>query len=208
MDNDASVLRQMHVQLRAVRTERNGIREGAERVLRSKGRAAAMGKDQGSHGNRTPTERHGPSWNSAAAIVTSAPQLAERPARMAGSYPGHGGFMKRVVSAAFTAFFVTAAAHAASEPDMRQAEQFFEEGQFDQARAIYETVAKGDKLYQSALRQLGAIALYKNHLAEAELMLINARARNPADDRCATLLAETYAREGKFSDMADLLRQL
>ena len=113
--------------------------------------------------------------------------------------------MKRVVCAAFAAFFVPAA-HAA--PDMRQAEQLFDHGQFDQARVIYDAVPKGDKLYQTALRQRGAIALYKNHLGEAELMLTNARALNPVDERCVALLAETYEREGKFSDMADLLRQL
>jgi len=117
--------------------------------------------------------------------------------------------MKRVFSAAFAAFFVAvAAASAAPGPDMRLAEQLFLQGQFDQARAIYATVPKSDKLYETALRQLGAIALYQNHLGEAELMLTDARARNPVDESAITLLAETYAREGKFSDMADLLRQL
>src|SRR5215469_152714 len=116
--------------------------------------------------------------------------------------------MKRVVCAAFAAFFVTAVAHAASEPDMGQAEQLFEQGQFDQAGAIYQTVPKGHKAYETALRQLGTIALYKNHLSEAEAMLTNARALNPVDDRAVAHLAETYVREGKFSDMADLLRQL
>jgi len=116
--------------------------------------------------------------------------------------------MKRVVSAAFAAFFVATAGHAAPTPDMQAAEKLFERGDFDQARAIYQSVPKSDKLYQTALRQLGAIALYKNHLGEAELMLTDARARNPADEHCVTLLAETYAREGKFSDMAELLRQL
>ena len=110
--------------------------------------------------------------------------------------------MKRVVSAAFAAFFVATAGHAAPTPDMQAAEKLFERGDFDQARAIYQSVPKSDKLYQTALRQLGAIALYKNHLGEAELMLTDARARNPADEHCVTLLAETYAREGKFSDMA------
>ncbi|HEX3431457.1 MAG TPA: aspartyl protease family protein [Rhizomicrobium sp.] len=116
--------------------------------------------------------------------------------------------MKRVISAACAAFFATAAAHAASEPDMALADQLYQQGQFDQARAIYLTVAKSDKLYETALRQLGAIALFKNHLAEAALMLTNAHARNPVDERCVALLAETYAREGRFADMADLLRQL
>jgi hypothetical protein len=116
--------------------------------------------------------------------------------------------MKRVVSAAFAAFFVAAAAHAASAPDLQKADALYQRGEFDQARAIYEAVPRSDKSYETALRQLGAIALYKNHLGEAELMLRDARARNPVDDHCVTLLAETYARQGKFPEMADLLRQL
>jgi hypothetical protein len=116
--------------------------------------------------------------------------------------------MKYAIPAACAAFFVAAAAHAAPASDMQRAELLYEQGEFDQARAIYETVPKGTKLYQTALRQLGAIALYKNHLAEAELMLTNARALNPVDGPAVTLLAETYAREGNFSEMAELLRQL
>lgn len=116
--------------------------------------------------------------------------------------------MKRVVCAAFAAFFLAGAAFAAPAPDMQLAEQLFEQGQFDQARAIYQSVSKGDKVYETALRQLGTIALYRNHLSEAELMLTNARALNPVDDRAVSHLAETYEREGKFSDMAELLRQL
>src|SRR2546429_9945595 len=109
--------------------------------------------------------------------------------------------MKRVVSAACAAFFVAAAASiapAAPAPDLQQAGLFFDQGEFDQARAIYQTVPKGAKYYETALRRLGAIALYKNHLAEAELMLTNARALNPVDSGCVTLLAEAFAREGKF----------
>lgn len=116
--------------------------------------------------------------------------------------------MKRVLFAACAAFFVAATAYAASEPDMQKAEQFFEQGQFDEARAIYQSVPKGNKFYETALRQLGTIALYQNHLGEAELMLTNARSLNPVDERTVSHLAEAYVREGKFSDMADLLREL
>ncbi|HLY06867.1 MAG TPA: aspartyl protease family protein [Rhizomicrobium sp.] len=116
--------------------------------------------------------------------------------------------MKRVVCAAFAAFFMTSAACAAAEADMGQAEKLFEQGQFDRASAIYQTVPKGTKFYETALRQLGTIALYKNHLGEAEAMLTNARALNPVDELAVSHLAETYVRAGKFSDMAELLRQL
>jgi len=117
--------------------------------------------------------------------------------------------MKGVIPLACTAWFVIlTAAHAASEADMRRAETLYQQGHFEEARAIYQSVPKSDKFYETALRQLGAFALYKNHLAEAELMLADAHARNPIDVSCDTLLAETYVREGKYFDMADLLHQL
>src|SRR5579871_3381659 len=148
-----------------------------------------------------------PSWNGAAANVTSAPQLA-----CSAGWPGlagYGGSMKGVIPLACTAWFVIlTAAHAASEADMRRAETLYQQGHFEEARAIYQSVPKSDKFYETALRQLGAFALYKNHLAEAELMLADAHARNPIDVSCDTLLAETYVREGKYFDMADLLHQL
>jgi hypothetical protein len=79
VNHDAPVARQMHIQFSAIRTEHNRVGERGQRVLRRKGGAAAMGKDERWHCDRTPAERHGPSWNGIAAIVTSAPQLAERP---------------------------------------------------------------------------------------------------------------------------------
>lgn len=84
----------------------------------------------------------------------------------------------------------------------------FSQGQFEQARAGYEATPKTSPNYPTALRQLGAIALYQSRLGEAEQLLTEAHARNPADKRSVALLAETFSREDKFAEMAQLLHQV
>lgn len=122
--------------------------------------------------------------------------------------------MKLAVAAAVAACFLAGtAAQAARSPGAAGAgavspDILFTQGEFDSARAGYEAVPKSGPGYEEALRQLGTIALYENHLSEAETLLGNARARNPADLRCVGLLAETMNREGKFSEMAQMLRQV
>jgi hypothetical protein len=120
--------------------------------------------------------------------------------------------MKRSAGAAFAAFFlVTAAAHAASRPTVAPAttaDALFEQGEFEQAKEAYQAVPKSSPQYPAALRQLGTIALYQNHLGEAELLLTNARSLDPADLRTAGLLAETMNREGHFTEMVQLLKQI
>jgi predicted aspartyl protease len=132
--------------------------------------------------------------------------------------------MRRLPGAALAAFLLAAAAAqagpapvlalpSANRPPSAAAapvgaDLLFAQGQFAQARAAYEAVPKSSPNYEEAIRQLGAIALYQNHLGEAESLLTNARARNPADLRCVGLLAETLNREGRFADMAQLLKQL
>ncbi len=93
-------------------------------------------------------------------------------------------------------------------PQPSAADLLFEQGEFDRARAAYQAVPKSNPQYQEAQRQLGTIALYQNHLGEAETLLTNARTLNPADLRCAGLLAETLHRQGRFTEMAQLLRQI
>lgn len=121
--------------------------------------------------------------------------------------------MRLAREAAFAAFFLLAAnasavaVNAPPVPKKVEPDVLFAQGQFDAAEAGYEAVPKTSPGSAAALRQLGAIALYRNHPQEAELRLRNALARNPADVRCASLLAEALIREGKFSEMAQLLRQ-
>ncbi|HWE06024.1 MAG TPA: aspartyl protease family protein [Rhizomicrobium sp.] len=122
--------------------------------------------------------------------------------------------MRLAREAAIAAFFLlaaNAAAGAATAPPAPKKvgpDVLFEQGLFDAAEAGYQAVSKTSPGYEGALRQLGAIALYRNHPQEAELRLRNALAHNPADARCAGLLAETLNREGKFAEMAQLLRQI
>lgn len=96
----------------------------------------------------------------------------------------------------------------ARPPQLSPADLLFEQGEFEQARAAYQAVPKSSPQYQEAQRQLGTIALYQNHLGEAETLLNNAHALNPADLRCVGLLAETMQRQGRFTEMAQLLRQI
>lgn len=130
--------------------------------------------------------------------------------------------MKPVFGAALAAFVLLATGlHAASPPVLVMPKStptrspgpvdpdlLFSQGEFEQARAAYEAVPKSAPKYEPALRQLGAIALLQNHLGEAETMLTNARARNPADEDCMELLAETFHRADRFAETATLLRQV
>jgi hypothetical protein len=88
------------------------------------------------------------------------------------------------------------------------ADLLFQQGEFEKARQAYQAVPKSSAQYEEAQRQLGAIALYQNHLNEAESLLNSAHALNPADLDAVGLLAETMHREGRFTDMAQLLRLL
>jgi hypothetical protein len=125
--------------------------------------------------------------------------------------------MRRSAGAALAAFFLAAAA-AQAAPRLAMpaagpakpvgADYLFAQGQFAEARAGYEAVPKSSPQYEDALRQLGAIALFQNHLGEAETTLESALSRNPADLRAVALLAETMERADRFADMIPLLRQV
>jgi hypothetical protein len=104
--------------------------------------------------------------------------------------------------------FAAPNAQRASAPPPSPADLLFMQGEFDQARAAYQAVPKSSPQYARAQRQLGAIALYENHLGEAEAVLNNARAANPTDLGVLGLLAEVMQRQGRFSEMAQLLRQV
>ncbi|HEY2445282.1 MAG TPA: aspartyl protease family protein [Rhizomicrobium sp.] len=115
--------------------------------------------------------------------------------------------MKPIFAAAFAALFLFDAGVAAA-PRPAGPDVLFAQGQFDAAAAEYQAVPKGSQGYEPALRQLGAIALFRNHPEEAETMLRKALALNPGDGRSTGLLAEALNREGRFAEMAQLLRQI
>lgn len=120
--------------------------------------------------------------------------------------------MRFAFAAACAAFFLSAALAQAAAPrpaaSGNNGDLLFGQGLFDQARSAYEAVPLSNPHYEDALRQLGVIALYQNHLAEAEAKLQEARSRNPADMQALAHLAETKLREGKFADAVTILRQL
>ena len=95
-----------------------------------------------------------------------------------------------------------------ARPQLSPGDLLFEQGEFEQARAAYQAVPKSSPQYEEAQRQLGTIALYQNHLGEAETLLNNAHSLNPADLHVVGLLAETMQRQGRFTEMAQLLRQI
>ncbi|HEX3667398.1 MAG TPA: aspartyl protease family protein [Rhizomicrobium sp.] len=131
--------------------------------------------------------------------------------------------MKRSAAAFAAIFLVATAALAAPQPQLAgpktpaphgttpaasTADLLFQQGEFEQARAAYQAVPKGTPQYEAAQRQLGALALYQNRLGEAEVLLNKAHALNPSDLDCLGLLAETMHRQGRFAEMAQLLRQI
>lgn len=129
--------------------------------------------------------------------------------------------MKQIVGAAAAAFFLAVTGSLAAPPIQLapkapnpapsgavSPDVLFSQGEFEQARAGYAAEPKSSPKYEEALRQMGAIALYQNHLGEAETMLTNARARDPADKRCLEFLAETLHRADRFAETASLLRQI
>jgi len=78
-------------------------------------------------------------------------------------------------------------------------------GHFDEARALYQAVPVSSPDHESALRQLGVIALYENRLDDAERQLGLALALSPTDTKALSLLAETASRRGDFSAAATWL---
>ncbi len=115
--------------------------------------------------------------------------------------------LERAKGAACAAFFagILAAAPAGAAG---RADDLFRQGDFAAARAAYEAVPPSSPEYEVALRQLGAIALYQNHLGDAEAKLHAAIAKNPADREALGFLAEAERREGKYPDVVKLLTQL
>ncbi|HTT82905.1 MAG TPA: aspartyl protease family protein [Rhizomicrobium sp.] len=122
--------------------------------------------------------------------------------------------MKCLAGAAFAAMLLAAAgAQAAPKPQppgprSPTADALFQQGEFEEARTAYQAVPKSSPQYEEAQRQLGAIALYQNRLGEAEALLNKARTLNPADLATVGLLAETMHRQGRFSEMAQLLKEI
>jgi tetratricopeptide (TPR) repeat protein len=83
-----------------------------------------------------------------------------------------------------------------------QADSQFSAGNFDEARALYQSVASSSPDHEAALRRVGAIALYENRLDDAEHQLKLALVIDPSDAKAESLLAECASRRGDFTAAA------
>jgi predicted aspartyl protease len=89
--------------------------------------------------------------------------------------------------------------------DTKDADAEFFLGHFERARQLYEAIPQASPNYAAAQRQLGAIALYENHLDEAEQLLLGVVDKDPGDTKADVLLAEIASRRGNFPAAANWL---
>ncbi|HTW36096.1 MAG TPA: aspartyl protease family protein [Rhizomicrobium sp.] len=115
--------------------------------------------------------------------------------------------MAKFFGAALAFTIVCSAAFADMTGDTREADQEFFAGRFEHAQKLYEAVEPSSPAYETALRQLGAIALYENRLDDAARLLQLALDKAPQDLKVDLLLAETASRRNDFPAAAKWLRQ-
>jgi len=97
---------------------------------------------------------------------------------------------------------------ATAEPapqDAASAAKLFEAGKFAEAGEIYARLLAQDPMDQSAVVQLGRIALLANRLADAQKWLQRALALKPDDTDAKIMLAEAFYRGGDFEKAASAL---
>ena len=97
---------------------------------------------------------------------------------------------------------------AASEPnqaDIESANRLFESGKFAEARELYAQIAAQNPKDDSAILQLGRIALLANRLDDAQKWLKQAIALKPGDDDAKVMLAEAFYRRDDFQKAAAAL---
>jgi predicted aspartyl protease len=92
-------------------------------------------------------------------------------------------------------------------PGVQAADKLFEAGKFADAKKIYAKALAADSTFHVNAR-LGSIALFSNHLGEAERSLQNALAIKPDSLSAKVLLAEVYIRRDDYAKAAPLYRAL
>jgi hypothetical protein len=95
--------------------------------------------------------------------------------------------------------FASAFADVPHASDTTDADRAFFAGNLDRAQELYRMVTAESSDYAIALRQLGKIALYENHLDDAEHDANLAAAHSMGDKSAYVLLAEIAARRGTLS---------
>ena len=97
---------------------------------------------------------------------------------------------------------------AASEPnqaDIESANRLFESGKFAEARELYARIAAQNPKDDTAILQLGRIALLANQLDDAQKWLEQAIALKPGDDDAKVMLAEALYLHDDFQKAAAAL---
>ncbi|PYI58403.1 MAG: hypothetical protein DMC59_08560 [Verrucomicrobia bacterium] len=100
------------------------------------------------------------------------------------------------------------AVHAISqpkEPEMESADRLFQAGKFDAAGKHYSKIVAQNPKDQSAILQLGRIALLSNRLDEAQKWLEKALVLQPDDTDAKVMLAEVFYRRDDFQKAATSL---
>jgi predicted aspartyl protease len=93
----------------------------------------------------------------------------------------------------------------ATTSEIESADQLFKAGKFAEARELYEQIVAQSPNDDSAILQLGRIALLSNKLDEALDWLRRALALDPSDTDAPILLAEAYYRRDDFQKAAAAL---
>jgi len=106
--------------------------------------------------------------------------------------------------AAFCGVAGVAAAGAAPSPT-ESADRLFQAGRFAEAGGLYKEILAQDPRDESALLQLGRVALLSNKLDEAQDWLRRALALDPSDTDAPVLLAEAFYRRDDFQKAAAAL---
>jgi hypothetical protein len=97
---------------------------------------------------------------------------------------------------------------AASEPkqsEIDSADQLFKAGKFAEADDLYKQIVAQSPNDDSAILQLGRIALLANRLDEAQDWLVRALSLDPGDTSAKVMLAEAFYRRDDFQKAAEAL---
>jgi tetratricopeptide (TPR) repeat protein len=93
-------------------------------------------------------------------------------------------------------------------PSLDSADSVFKAGKFADAERMYAELAAKDPHDETALRQLGYIALLGNQLDTSQKWLEKAIAQKPDDLSAKVLLAEVYYRRDQFPQAAAILNEI
>jgi Aspartyl protease len=96
--------------------------------------------------------------------------------------------------------------------DLAAAQELFKRGEFAQSKALCLKLHAENEKQPTLLKTLGAIALFENRLSDAQIYLQAAKnlapTSSPLDTALYSMLAETWYRQDKFSEAAQILRSI